>query len=583
VYCAEKKSWVSPYPAGCAANAGGAMGRPLGYEYFAEQVGLTTAELKRMSPAHLELLFTEQQLNAISRHRVLCTLQCATKEELEEADQKIQQMRSLKMEQAVNKKPRARLTTDKTSGGKIIEHQNAKGAKVYTHLHLDNLHGLDTKNQHFSVSFSVRFIWNAANTPEFGHEHDLMHYVAGLGNATTGWEPKWSPSFSINNINEEGERHVNFCTIFVKHGMQRPCTPSQWREAIEGDSPTVRTEHFWVVLETRQKVTVDDSMELEHFPLDQQDVTLTLFLDDEVECTQLLPLSDKSCPVDVAEVAVPEEYRNGMAVSADLPDLDTPNFHYDRATPFSCQVVKDFMHENERHGAVSVNIFLDRDVEHYVWNIFVQVFVITAVTVAVWGIPPTNLADRLSIDFVNLLVSQAFKLNIASELPHVTHLTYADMYILVSFMFVLAAICLHFYMAVAYELNQSGSAVSRRHDSTAMHPADLAVQNAQRNADWVACVVWSTTYLVFNILFYCNAKFQHHSRDVMLRSRGNKNDWIPRKLDRANERDKYAMLSRQQMRVYQRKQDQQNAKEYAQPLQRCGFAQCSERAYFTQL
>ena len=108
------------------------------------------------------------------------------------------------------------------------------------------------------------------------------------------------------------------------------------------------------------------------------------------------------------------------------------------------------------------------------------------------GIPPANLADRLSIDFVNLRVSQEFKLDIESELRHLTHLTYADVYILVSFIFILAAIFLHFYMPIAYGLHHSGSAdVRRHHDSTVLLPEDLDVQNAQTNADWIACIVWS--------------------------------------------------------------------------------------------
>ena len=541
------------------------------YEDFAERVGLAPAELKRMSEAHLELLFTERKLSAISRHHISCMLQCATDEELEEAGQKIQKRHSLARENAMN------TNNGTTSGEKTI--QSGKRTIVYTHLHLDNLHDLDTKNQSFSVSFAIRFIWNAADAPEIydGQNHNLMHYVAGLGNATTDWEPMWSPSFSINNINEEGERHVNAFTVF-KHDTHHPKGPSEWLEAIEGDSPTVRAEHFWVVLETRQKVRVDDAMELEYFPLDQQDVTLTLFLDDEVERTQLVPLDDKSCPEGVAEMVVPEEYRNSQAVSADFLDMDTQDFHYDRKTPFSFVVVDDFEHEDEHHGAVSVNIFLDRDVEHYVWNIFLMVFSITSVTVAVWGIPPANLADRLSIDFVSLLVSQAFKLNIASELPHVTHLTYADVYILVSFIFILAAIFLHFYMAIAYGLHHSGSADARRHhDSTVLLPEDLDVQNAQTNADWIACIVWSAAYLVFNFLFYCSAKWQHNSRDAVLRSRASTGGWTIRKLDSENKRDRNAMFSRQQLRANQRKQDQQAARANVQLLQRGGFVQCSER------
>ena len=44
----------------------------------------------------------------------------------------------------------------------------------------------------------------------------------------------------------------------------------------------------------------------------------------------------------------------------------------------------------------------------------------------VWFVPPSELASRLELDFVGLLVGQAFKLVIAETLPNLTYLTLLD-------------------------------------------------------------------------------------------------------------------------------------------------------------
>ena len=60
-----------------------------------------------------------------------------------------------------------------------------------------------------------------------------------------------------------------------------------------------------------------------------------------------------------------------------------------------------------------VGISINRQIEYYLYNMLLMVFSITMVGGFVWTTKPVELCCRLQLDFVVLLVSQAFKLAIS--------------------------------------------------------------------------------------------------------------------------------------------------------------------------
>merc|ERR1712039_118093 len=94
-------------------------------------------------------------------------------------------------------------------------------------------------------------------------------------------------------------------------------------------------------------------------------------------------------------------------------------------------------------GAVEVEIFVVRHMGHYLYNVFMMVFLITSIIAASWAIRPNDIACRLATDLALLLTGQAFKLVIADKLPKVNYLTIVDMYILACFSFIVAGILMH--------------------------------------------------------------------------------------------------------------------------------------------
>ena len=329
-----------------------------------------------------------------------------------------------------------------------------ESSKVYCHLHLSNLLAVNTKEQTWTCAYNIFLAWCVADTPEdtdVSAEEALLSFVEGIGDADDDWRPEWVPETRVDNAIEQSSMgRTNAYTVLAgdASGFQ---SMADWRAAI--DKGDVTADNMWVVLEDTQKVTIADPMELEDFPFDKQDVDLTVYLGDEASRTELLPLSQLPSEDVLEEIGIYRDLEGAEPVTADLPDMDTAGFIYSRKMPYKYKLDNSFFEPSDRrvHGAVRSAVFLNRQIEYYLYNMLLMVFSITMVGGFVWATKPADLCCRLQLDFVVLLVSQAFKLVISDHLPHLTYLTKLDVYILGSFVFSIAAIGLHSWMGVVME------------------------------------------------------------------------------------------------------------------------------------
>lgn len=85
---------------------------------------------------------------------------------------------------------------------------------------------------------------------------------------------------------------------------------------------------------------------------------------------------------------------------------------------------------------IKYSIILKRLPSYHVWNILVPTFSICSLSFLAFCFPPDNLSDRLSVALTLLLTAAAYKVFTAQILPAISYLTYADIYIQVSFTFV---------------------------------------------------------------------------------------------------------------------------------------------------
>ena len=84
---------------------------------------------------------------------------------------------------------------------------------------------------------------------------------------------------------------------------------------------------------------------------------------------------------------------------------------------------------------LNISLLAMRRPEYYLWNIEVPMFVLTSLTGLTWAVPPTDVADRLSVSLTLVLTAVAYKLTVAANIPQVAYLTLLDKFVSLCFIF----------------------------------------------------------------------------------------------------------------------------------------------------
>jgi len=84
-------------------------------------------------------------------------------------------------------------------------------------------------------------------------------------------------------------------------------------------------------------------------------------------------------------------------------------------------------------------VIVTRNYGHYIWNIFIPIFLITIMSVTSFAVPVDLVAERCGLILTLVLTSVAFKFVVGQDLPKISYNTFLDWYILISFI-VLAVI-----------------------------------------------------------------------------------------------------------------------------------------------
>eukprot|EP01038_Epipyxis_sp_PR26KG_P016862 gene16862-23109_t len=96
----------------------------------------------------------------------------------------------------------------------------------------------------------------------------------------------------------------------------------------------------------------------------------------------------------------------------------------------------DYSATKKMYCQIKYGITLKRLSAYYVWNILVPTFSICSLSFLAFCYPPNDLSDRLSVTLTLLLTAAAYKVFTAQILPAISYLTYADIYIQISFILV---------------------------------------------------------------------------------------------------------------------------------------------------
>ncbi|XP_052237328.1 cys-loop ligand-gated ion channel-like isoform X2 [Dreissena polymorpha] len=171
------------------------------------------------------------------------------------------------------------------------------------------------------------------------------------------------------------------------------------------------------------KGTFMENLELDDFPFDVQDLTITVASE--------LPMSECELIEDKDEYHVVNRHSF----------VDEQEWHlYVHTECNKKELVIDQVDNSVKRSALSVKCRAARRPGYFVWNIFMITFLICSLSFATFSVDKKLPQNRLQLAFTLVLTAVAFKSVVNSSLPRISYLTYMDKYLLVS-MVMLSAVC----------------------------------------------------------------------------------------------------------------------------------------------
>ncbi|TGZ62796.1 hypothetical protein CRM22_007218 [Opisthorchis felineus] len=206
----------------------------------------------------------------------------------------------------------------------------------------------------------------------------------------------WNPLILIDNIlNESKDQH--------------------WINTHTGDN-----NEIYIVERRRLRGIFLETLELNDFPLDVQDLTITLTSERPDTEVALVPDKNELCAINVQTLVDQQEWRLHEHIEVTRRSA-----------------TQEYTNSSQHHPCISVTCRAARRPGYFYWNVFLIMFFITGLSFATFAVPPERPENRLQLSFTLFLTSVAFKFVINQSLPKISYLTYMDKYVLMS----LAILC----------------------------------------------------------------------------------------------------------------------------------------------
>lgn len=272
----------------------------------------------------------------------------------------------------------------------------------------------------------------------------------------------WDPRLYIENVLGEVKESLWYVTSFNKVG-----------QAI-------------VYQRRRVKGTFFERMELNQFPFDTQDLTLTITSDrGELECA-LNPDQSEISTVNVQSFVDEQEWKLHKHINI-------------------WKQITTNAYKKHKHPVLSISCTATRRSPFFLWNIILVMMFICTLIFTTFTVDQNLPQSRMQLSFILLLSNITFKFTVNQTLPKVSYLTYLDKYILIS-MAILCLVCV--WHAVVSQLW-----------------VYVGVQFA-KNADMIAFAILVFLYILYNVIFFAYSKFMvtrraklYHQRDKVQRER----------------------------------------------------------------
>ncbi|CDS42224.1 gamma aminobutyric acid receptor subunit [Echinococcus multilocularis] len=213
---------------------------------------------------------------------------------------------------------------------------------------------------------------------------------------TVDLERYWNPLCYIDNILSETKE-------------------VQWLSTSIGQNGEV-----YIVERRRIKGVFLETLELNDFPLDVQDLTITVTTERPDTEVDLIP-----------------DHLEMSAINKQT-FVDQQEWKLHEHVEITKRVIRqEYSRSMKSHPCLSVTCRAARRPGYFYWNVFLIMFMISGLSFATFAVSPDKAELRLRLSFTLILTSVTFKYVITQSLPRISYLTYMDKYVLMS----LAILC----------------------------------------------------------------------------------------------------------------------------------------------
>lgn len=205
-----------------------------------------------------------------------------------------------------------------------------------------------------------------------------------------------------------------------------------------------------------------ENLELDEFPFDTQDLTLTV-TSERSEC----------------ELELEEDHSEISSINVQS-FVDEQEWKLHSHVETWKRVTTRIYHNSKfKHPAISTSCRASRRPGFFIWNIFLVMLFICSLAFTTFTVDFRKPENRLQLSFILLLTTITFKFVVSQTLPRISYLTYLDKYILTS-MGILCGVCMWHSIVPLMENNM---------------PLALT-------ADRCALIVLGSGYFMFHVVFF---------------------------------------------------------------------------------
>lgn len=316
-------------------------------------------------------------------------------------------------------------------------------APVFVQMTIRRVFDLDTSKQTFGTQLHVRMKWKMPPNEE---------PPTGLD---AGWEPKWQPRFRVRRVMEEKA----FTTVYH----------IRVEEDAEG------TNVMWIESESDVLVNLYENLELASFPVDCQDLRISITSALTTAEVRWVPWEDGPvCKIQKELVAL-----NDFQVIDEIP------ITFDMAV----------LHTEEDVCYLSADVKTSRKATYYMVNVAFVMLVIVSLSLTAWAVHPGDVNARHSVEFSLILTAVAFKLVLTSLLPPVSYVTLMDVYILFGFFFLSVVVIVQSMLPYQVLWLKDNSPLT-------LPPNSLDTEADLLEVDALAFRIFGGVWLGFNVLYF---------------------------------------------------------------------------------